>query len=80
MKRNLEEAVFCLGLAVFCLGLACIIATEIGIGSDMQKAEVKQPQHAVIIWNDDEESIPQDGSTVKIEKTVNDTIYIGNVE
>ena len=73
MKRNLE-------LAVFCLGLAGTLATGIGIGNNMQKAKVKQPQHAVIIWNDDEESIPQDGSTVKIEKTVNDTIYIGNVE
>jgi hypothetical protein len=73
MKRNLELAVF-----VFCLGLAWAGGIEIGI--DMQKAKVKQPQHAVIIWNDDEESIPEDVSTIKIEKTVNDTIYIGNVE
>jgi hypothetical protein len=30
----------------------------------------------VIIWNDDHESIPMDGSLVRIEMTVNDTIYL----
>lgn len=33
----------------------------------------------VIIWNDDIEGIPTDGSEVVIEQTVNDTIYIGAV-
>jgi hypothetical protein len=31
----------------------------------------------VIIWNDDTESIPQDGELVRLEMTQNDTIYIG---
>lgn len=31
----------------------------------------------VFIWNDDLEGIPSDGSTIIIEKTINDTIYLG---
>jgi hypothetical protein len=32
------------------------------------------------VWNDDEESIPNMGSTVKLEFIENDTIYIGPME
>ena len=32
------------------------------------------------VWNDDEESIPTDGSLVRIEFTEGNTIYIGPVE
>lgn len=35
-----------------------------------------QADEPVIIWNDDFESIPPDGSLVRIEMTVNDTIYL----
>ena len=35
------------------------------------------PNHPVFIWNDDLESIPMDNSTIKLEFTQNDTIYIG---
>lgn len=34
----------------------------------------------VIIWNDDPESIPQEGEKIVIEFTKKDTIYIGSVE
>ena len=34
----------------------------------------------VIIWNDDCEGIPADGSEVVIEQTINDTIYIGAID
>lgn len=32
------------------------------------------------IWNDDEESIPKDGSLIKIEYTDENNVYIGPVE
>lgn len=32
-----------------------------------------------IVWNDDLEGIPADGSKIVIEQTINDTIYIGNI-
>ncbi len=34
----------------------------------------------VILWNDDPESIPVDGTKVELQFTENDTIYIGNLE
>lgn len=34
----------------------------------------------VILWNDDPESIPVDGTKVELQHTENDTIYIGNLE
>lgn len=34
----------------------------------------------VILWNDDPESIPVDGTKVVLQHTKNDTIYIGNLE
>jgi hypothetical protein len=37
-------------------------------------------QGNTFIWNDDWESIPTDGSLVRIEFTENDTIYIGSAE
>ena len=38
------------------------------------------PNQPVIVWNDDLESIPKDGSKIQLEMTENDTIYIGNIE
>jgi hypothetical protein len=32
------------------------------------------------IWNDDEESIPPDGSAIRLEYTDEDTVYIGPLE
>lgn len=34
----------------------------------------------VFIWNDDLESIPTDGSLIKLECTSKDTIYLGPIE
>lgn len=34
----------------------------------------------VIVWNDDEESIPIDGSIIRLEFTRQDTIFIGPYE
>jgi hypothetical protein len=54
---------------MFLIGLNC--------GRELKNKPCNEP---VIIWNDDIESIPTDGTLVKSEMTVNDTIYIGNVE
>lgn len=31
----------------------------------------------IFVWNDDEESIPKDGSLIRIEYTDENTVYIG---
>jgi len=74
MKNEILNAI------ILTAAITGILAAGIGIGIDIQKAEVKQPQHAVIIWNDDIESLPADGEMVEIQQTINDTIYIGNID
>lgn len=37
----------------------------------------KPKSNTIIIWNDDEESIPTDGSLITLELIKGDTIYIG---
>ena len=37
-------------------------------------------QGQTFIWNDDWESIPQDGATIRIEHTEGDTVYLGPSE
>ena len=37
-------------------------------------------QGQTFVWNDDWESIPQDGATIRIEHTEGDTVYIGPSE
>lgn len=38
-----------------------------------------QSNEIVFVWNGDEESIPVDGSLIKIEHTDENTVYIGNI-
>ena len=42
-----------------------------------QEENAFKNQGQTFIWNDDWESIPQDGATIRIEHTEGDTIYIG---
>jgi hypothetical protein len=45
------------------------------------QAELEQNEtETEFVWNDDEESIPTDGSLVRIEFTEGNTIYIGPAE
>ena len=44
-----------------------------------RKAELKD-QEMIFIWNDDQESIPMDGSKIVIEFTEGNKIYIGSLE
>jgi hypothetical protein len=39
-----------------------------------------EPKEFVFVWNDDQESIPEDGSKVVIEFTEGNTIYLGSLE
>ncbi len=43
------------------------------------KSSVPNQKQPVFVWNDDHESIPKDGDSIVIEMTVNDTIYLGNI-
>jgi len=74
MKNEILNAI------ILTAAITGILAAGIGIGIDIQKAEVKSIHPTVIIWNDDIESLPADGEMVEIQQTINDTIYIGNID
>jgi hypothetical protein len=78
MKNKYEEE-FNVAIAIGLITTLAISMFYIGFncGTELKNEPCNEP---VIIWNDDIESIPTDGTLVKIEMTVNDTIYIGNVE
>lgn len=71
-----------LNVIVISFLLTALFATGMAIGYSEGKKEQAQPKNAIptIIWNDDEEAIPEDGTKVIIELTQNDTIYIGSAE
>ena len=62
-----------------CIGL--VIGVVMGVvilrTSTNELRDLEADNSPVIIWNDDTESIPQDGELVRLEMTQNDTIYIG---
>ena len=45
-----------------------------------QEENALKNQGQTFVWNDDWESIPQDGATIRIEHTEGDTVYIGPSE
>ena len=45
-----------------------------------QEENAFKNQGQTFVWNDDWESIPQDGATIRIEHTEGDTVYIGPSE
>jgi hypothetical protein len=62
----------CIGLVIGVVMGAVILRT-----STNELRDLESDNSPVIIWNDDTESIPQDGELVRLEMTQNDTIYIG---
>jgi len=44
---------------------------------DAQEALKQAENNTEFVWNDDEESIPVDGSLVKVEFSEGNTIYLG---
>ena len=62
----------CIGLVIGVVIGAVMLRT-----STNELRDLEADNSPVIIWNDDTESIPQDGELVRLEMTQNDTIYIG---
>lgn len=61
------------GIAIFSVVLNIILLDIV----DRPRPITRLFTDPVFIWNDDLEGIPSDGSTIIIEKTINDTIYLG---
>ena len=60
------------GGVILTIGMTTITAME----NEITRLE-NGPQRTHFVWNDDEESIPRDGATIRIEDTDGDTIYLG---
>jgi len=73
--RNDALALACLSFAGGAI-ITISISTIIAMGESITRLE-NAPKQQVFVWNDDEESMPNMGSTVKLEFIENDTIYIG---
>lgn len=55
-----------------------VLATITIIMLSVENHKLKlHPNQIVFIWNDDEESIPVDGSLITLEHTDENTVYIG---
>ena len=61
-------------LALLCLSIS------VNIYLSIPKQVENNFDNPTIIWNDDLESIPVDGTPILLEFTSNDTIYIGSLE
>lgn len=53
--------------------LTLTIVSVLQMQNDLKQAE----NNTEFVWNDDEESIPADGSLVKVEYSEGNTIYLG---
>jgi hypothetical protein len=81
-------------LMLLVIALICAFMLSAFIGYDFGKKDAELRQEIIerhiengnddnvikFIWNDDEESIPAEGSLVKIEFFDENTVYIGPVE
>ena len=56
--------------------ITIVMSTVIAMESEIKRLE-NGPQRTHFVWNDDEESIPRDGATIRIEDIDGDTIYLG---
>lgn len=68
---------------LFLVSIIVLIITNIILYNDLQKQlalNQETNKGITFIWNDDEESIPVDGSLIQLEFTDEDTVYIGPVK
>ena len=68
---------------LFLVSIVVLIITNIILYNDLQKQlalNQETNKGITFIWNDDEESIPVDGSLIQLEFTDEDTVYIGPVK
>jgi hypothetical protein len=75
MKNNIDTLF--LG-AVIGLLIGTLISTAVLYETTSNQSDVDDDCGPVMIWNEDDEGLPMDGELVRIEQTVNDTIYIVN--
>jgi hypothetical protein len=75
MKNNFDTLF--LG-AVIGLLIGTLISTAVLYETTSKQSDVDDDRGPVMIWNEDDEGLPMDGELVRIEQTVNDTIYIVN--
>lgn len=75
MKTNYDQLF--LGAVI---GLLCgtLISTAVLYETTSKQREYEDDRGPILIWNEDDEGIPMDGELVRVEMTVNDTIYIVN--
>ena len=75
---KLQEDIVTLSVLSFFGGVIVTIGitTVITMENEITHLE-NDSQRTHFVWNDDEESIPRDGATIRIEDTEGDTIYLG---
>ena len=72
---NLTKIITNVTLTMMCIIIAVLsVYGAISIYDNAHRPQMHKP---VFVWNDDIEGLPADGSSVVIEKTINDTIYLG---
>ena len=82
MKKEQNELIALAALS-FAGGVFLTLAmTNVFHRDELLKQEENElkNQGQTFVWNDDWESIPQDGATIRIEHTDGDTVYIGPSE
>jgi hypothetical protein len=82
MKKEQNEIIALAALS-FAGGVFLTLAmTNVFHRDELLKQEENElkNQGQTFVWNDDWESIPQDGATIRIEHTEGDTVYIGPSE
>jgi hypothetical protein len=82
MKQLNKDIIALTVLSFFGGVMLTIVMGNVYNREELLRQEVSElkNQGNTFIWNDDWESIPADGSLVRIEFTENDTIYIGSAE
>ena len=82
MKKEQNEIIALAALSFIGGVFLTLAMTNVFHRDELLKQEENElkNQGQTFIWNDDWESIPQDGATIRIEHTEGDTVYIGPSE
>lgn len=82
MNKQSRDIIIVTALSFFSGVVLTIVMGNVYNREELLRQEVSElkNQGNTFIWNDDWESIPADGSLIRIEFTENDTIYIGSAE
>lgn len=77
MTNQVKDAIVMGVLLTTLMGVSLGIGYNIGKIDTAHERALNQP---TIIWNDDKELIPRDGTWIELQETVGDTIYVGNID